>query len=232
MCHTDQFPMSSCLKMKAVCSHRDVCSIQRLPEVKPCDIRMGFILQSHDQRVGGEEPRADPISHFFYLLSPTVLPGRRHYNVWVKKTLSQRRSEKWHISSGIIALCVSVAHFPFTLTLCCAPMTDSCFTCKGLSLVRSIRRLPELKTWEAERGTGREGGSCSFEKCLPFAFDQKVQLGCIKILSLLWDSETRTRAKTTWCLTFWRGDQNSASCIRCSMVLIDFVFCFLGFFFF
>lgn len=66
----------------------------------------------------------------------------------------KRRSEKWHISSGIIALCVSVAHFSFTLMLCCAPMTDSCFTCKDLSLVGSIRRLSKLKTWEAQGGTG------------------------------------------------------------------------------
>lgn len=87
-----------------------------------------------------------------------LLPRVSHCASWVEDIIScewrnsyhKRRSEKWHISSGIIALCVSVAHFSFTMMLCCTPMTDSCFTCKGLSLVGSISRLPELKTWEAE----------------------------------------------------------------------------------
>lgn len=70
-----------------------------------------------------------PNKPYLCLCFPTVLFERRMN----KGTLSQRTLEKWHISSGIIVLCVSVAHFSFILMLSCTQMTNSCITCKGLS---------------------------------------------------------------------------------------------------
>lgn len=145
--------MSSCLKMEAVCSLRDICSTQRLPEVKPCDIRMGFIQQSHDQRVGGEEPRADPISHFFYLLSPTVLPGRRHYNVRVKKTLSQKTL--WKVTYILGDNCAVCLGGPLSLHVDALLRTNDR---QLLHMQRSFFSWILQKTSRAEDLRGREGG--------------------------------------------------------------------------
>lgn len=114
-------------------------------------------------------------------LSPTVLSERRHYKAQVRKPYHIRGSEKWHISSGIIVLCVSVAHFSFTLTLWCAWMTDSCCTCEGLSLVGSIRAGPVLRTWER----GRDFLHWKmFTPLHLISLKALVELGCIKILTV------------------------------------------------
>lgn len=72
-----------------------------------------------------------PNKLYLCLCFPTVLFERRMN----KGTLSQRTLEKWHISSGIIVLCVSVAHFSFILMLSCTQITNSCIICKGLSTI-------------------------------------------------------------------------------------------------
>ena len=74
-------------------------------------IPMWFIQQIHDQRSkkGIQNWPNKPYLHFV-----------SHSAFWKKTlwranegTLSQKTSEMWHISSGIIVLCVSVAHFPW-----------------------------------------------------------------------------------------------------------------------
>lgn len=116
-------------------------------------------------------------------LSPTVLSERRHYKARVRKPYHKRGSEKWHISLGIIVLCVSVAHFSFTLTLWCTRMTDSCCTCEGLSLVRSIRAGPELRTWERGRDFLHWKMFTSLHLISWRSLKALVELGCVKILA-------------------------------------------------
>lgn len=134
-------------------------------------IPMWFIQQIQDQFVYIFTKKIIinwPNKPYLCLCFPTVLFERRMN----KGTLSQRTLEKWHISSGIIVLCVSVAHFSFILMLSCTQMTNSCITCKGLSKCST----------QCERN--RQIG-LNEDPLLPLLFNLKLA--------------PRTRAKTTKC---------------------------------
>lgn len=130
----------------------------RLTLLKP----VWFIQQTHG------DFRTDLIIHIFAFVSHSAFWEKALWSTNEESLSQEMFCIAYTVSSGIIVLCVSVAHFSFILMLCCTQMTDSYITCKGLF---SSNPLAEVLRWGPERRM------TSAEKCLLFAFNRLAQCG-------------------------------------------------------